>query len=189
MMSFRIVVSANKPIGRIMSLHAIMYCNCVICFASDYAVVVNRKESPLPQTKFFEVVQVAGLPVRQAAETSSAELCRVAVGSILEITEEQLFDTCNSSRSGRLADGRGWIMISDGTSAWMRECMQPFAAGADVIPGAVICCAALLHWRLKMVWLKICLPMLLSWTHNVYIHIEPVGILSAIWSSIRLCCL
>ena len=123
-----------------------MNCNCVICFDLDFAVVVDGKESPLPQTKFFEVVQAVGLPVRQAAETSSAELCRVAAGSVLEITEERIFKTWErSSRSGRLADGRGWITISDGESAWMRECMQPFAAGVIVIPGAIVCCAPLLH--------------------------------------------
>ena len=68
-------------------------------------------------------------------------MCRVPVGSILEIVEEK--NSFPNTRSGRLADGRGWITISRGDEAYAHECMRPFAAGAAVIPGAITSGAAL----------------------------------------------
>ena len=62
------------------------------------------------------------------------------VGSVLEIVEEKvdLYAFCGALRSGRLADGRGWVAITEGGSARMGECMRPFTAEAVVTPGAII---------------------------------------------------
>ena len=94
------------------------------------------------------MVELSSIPIYQAPETSHAEVCRVPVGSVLEIVEETEKESYAgfsrvTTRSGRLADGRGWITISRGDEAYAYECMRPFAAGAAVIPGAIINCAAL----------------------------------------------
>ena len=97
-------------------------------------------------TKYFEVAELTGIPIYQAPDRMNAEACRVRVGSILEIVEVK--DSCEffslvTTRRGRLADGRGWITISRGDEAHAHECMRPFVAGAEVIPGAIISGAAL----------------------------------------------
>ena len=91
------------------------------------------------------MAKLAGIPIYQAPDTINEEVCRVPVGSVLEIVEEKT--SRFSERSGRLADGRGWITISRDDEFYAHECMQPFAAGAAVMPGTIISGAALRCWN------------------------------------------
>ena len=112
----------------------------IACCFSCFLVVVDVKETP--QESFYEVVWAAGLAVRQGVKRNSLVVSSAPVGSILHIVEE-ITERCfgRSDQRGRLADGRGWVTISEtglGSSepnVYMRESAKPFATGADVVPG------------------------------------------------------
>ena len=90
------------------------------------------------------MAELTGISIYQDPDTMNKEVCRVPAGSILEIVEEtEKYMFSRVTRRGRLADGRGWITISRGDEFYAYECMRPFAAGAAVIPGAIISGAAL----------------------------------------------
>ena len=90
------------------------------------------------------MAELAVIPIYRAPNEMNETVGRIPFGSILEIVEErQSIFNSRVTRSGRLADGRGWITISWGDKFYAYECMRPFAAGAAVIPGTIISGAAL----------------------------------------------